>query len=81
MEIFTLPYILSLLGLLFLYTISLYIYRIFFDPLSKFPGSKLAAATQWYEIYYDVILKGQYTFEIARMHEKYGTHHFCATHK
>lgn len=25
-----------------------------------------------YEFYYDVICRGQYTFEIARMHERYG---------
>lgn len=25
-----------------------------------------------YEFYYDVLCRGQYTFEIARMHEKYG---------
>ncbi|KAL2060745.1 hypothetical protein VTL71DRAFT_9387, partial [Oculimacula yallundae] len=38
----------------------------------SFPGPKLAAVSFWYEFYYDVILGGQYTFEIARMHEKYG---------
>ena len=75
MEILTVPYILSLVALFFLYTIGLYIHRIFFDSLSKFPGPKLAAASQWYEFYYDVVLKGKYTFEIARMHQKYGTSH------
>ncbi len=54
------------------YVILLFLYRAFFDPLSRFPGPKLAAATLWYEFYYDVVKKGRYTWEIARMHEKYG---------
>ena len=55
-----------------IYLIGLYVYRLYFDPLAKFPGLKLAAASLWYEFYYDVIKKGQYTFEIAKMHKKYG---------
>ncbi|EON70045.1 hypothetical protein W97_09313 [Coniosporium apollinis CBS 100218] len=54
------------------YVIGGAIYRLYFSPLSKFPGPKLAAITLWYEFYYDVIKKGQYTFEIGRMHEEYG---------
>ncbi len=48
------------------------IYRLYFSPLAKFPGPKLAALTLWYEFYYGVIKKGQYTFKIRRMHQKYG---------
>ena len=48
------------------------LYRLLFHPLAKFPGPKLAAATQWYEFYYDCIQYGQYTFKIAEMHSKYG---------
>lgn len=47
-------------------------YRLYFHPLAKFPGPRLAAATLWYEFYYDCLLFGQYTFKIGRMHEKYG---------
>lgn len=53
---------------------ALYIYRAFFDSLSHIPGPKLAAASLWYEFYYDVIKRGRYTWEIGRMHEKYGNH-------
>lgn len=52
--------------------IALAIYRLFFDPLAKFPGPKLAAITRYYEMYYDIVRNGQYGFQIAKMHEKYG---------
>ncbi len=51
------------------------IYRVYFGPLAKFPGRKLAALTLWYEFYYDVVKRGQYTFEIQRMHQQYGKPH------
>ncbi|KAI0487174.1 putative cytochrome P450 [Xylaria cf. heliscus] len=54
------------------YLVGLILYRLYFSPLSKFPGPKLAAITKWYEFYYDVILRGQFTFQIQRMHRKYG---------
>ncbi|OJJ72828.1 hypothetical protein ASPBRDRAFT_124116 [Aspergillus brasiliensis CBS 101740] len=54
------------------YILLLAIYRLWLSPIAHFPGPKLAALTLWYEFYYDTILHGQFTFEIARMHEKYG---------
>jgi cytochrome P450 len=48
------------------------VYRIYWHPLSKFPGSKLAAATYWHETYYDVFRGHQYIWKIREMHEKYG---------
>lgn len=56
----------------FSYIIGLAIYRLYFSPLSSFPGPKLAGLTRWYEFYYDVVLQGQFTFRIQKMHEKYG---------
>jgi hypothetical protein len=55
------------------YLICLTSYRIYFSPLAHFPGPKLAALSKWYEFYYDVVLQGQFTFQIQRMHKKYGT--------
>ncbi|KAL9045863.1 MAG: hypothetical protein Q9214_001167 [Letrouitia sp. 1 TL-2023] len=57
---------------LILYLLALSIYRLTSHPLAKFPGPKIAAATSWYEFYYDWWLQGQYIFEIERMHNKYG---------
>jgi hypothetical protein len=60
------------------YTLYGAIYRLYLSPIAKFPGPKLAALTLWYEFYYDVVKGGQYTFEIGRMHEKYGMYHLKA---
>lgn len=54
------------------YCIGLGIYRLFFSPISKFPGPRLAALSFWYEFYYDVVCGGQYTFKIRELHDKYG---------
>jgi hypothetical protein len=61
----------SLLGLILSF-ITRRVYSVYFGPLSKFPGPKLAAATLWYEFYYDVICQGNYTFKIKELHKKYG---------
>jgi hypothetical protein len=55
-----------------IYVVGLVIHRLYFHPLAKFPGSKLAAASGWYEFYFDYWLNGKYIFEIERMHKKYG---------
>ncbi|KAB8225586.1 cytochrome P450 [Aspergillus novoparasiticus] len=55
-----------------IYTASLAIYRLFLSPLAKFPGPTLAALTGWYEVFFDVLLGGQFMWEIERLHGKYG---------
>jgi hypothetical protein len=49
------------------------IYRLYFHPLSKFPGPKLAAVTHLSEFYHDVVRNGKFIWEIEKMHLKYGT--------
>lgn len=75
MAIFAMNHLLSwttVLVALFLLLSAKVIYQLYFHPLAKFPGPKLAAITTWYEGYYDIVKKGRYTFELARLHDKYG---------
>jgi hypothetical protein len=61
------------------YVLGSAVYELYFSPLSKFPGPKLAAVTRLYEMYYDLFKWGQYTFVIGKMHEKYGM--LCAPNR
>ena len=56
-----------------IYPLGLAIYRLMFSKLAGFPGPRLAAATGWYEFYYDVACQGKYIFEIKKMHARYGS--------
>ncbi|KAH8896133.1 putative cytochrome P450 [Thozetella sp. PMI_491] len=55
-----------------LYVAFLVIYRFALSPIAGFPGPKIAAATAWYEFYYDVIKPGQYYRKINELHDRYG---------
>lgn len=61
-------------GLLFgiLYYVGVVVWRLFFHPLSKFPGPRLAAATRWYEFYQDVVLGGVTPKGWPELHKRYG---------
>ncbi|MCJ1396152.1 hypothetical protein MMC18_009041 [Xylographa bjoerkii] len=59
-------------GSCLLYYIALGIYRLYFHPLAKFPGPRLAALTLWYEFYFDVIGGGRYLWKVKELHEKHG---------
>ncbi|KAF4539343.1 Cytochrome p450 [Lasiodiplodia theobromae] len=48
------------------------IYRLFFHPIAKFPGPKLAGLTYWYETYHDFVRFGEYTETLSKLHDKYG---------
>ncbi|KAF2107670.1 cytochrome P450 [Lophiotrema nucula] len=54
------------------YVRSLVVYRLYLHPLAKFPGPRLAAITSWYEAYYEIVLKGQYSRKISELHDIYG---------
>jgi len=64
--------ILSLLVASLIYTAITIYRRLFQSPIAKFPGPKLAAATFWYEFYYDIICGGQYIWKIKSLHRQYG---------
>ncbi|KAL3427893.1 cytochrome P450 [Phlyctema vagabunda] len=59
-------------GLYALYWSVLIVYRIYFSPLSHIPGPKLAAATQLYEFYFNVIKHGKFIFKVEELHRIYG---------
>ena len=50
------------------------IYRLYFHPLSKFPGPKLAALSDYWELYQDFFRKesGYLFIELDNLHEKHG---------
>ncbi|CAG8959842.1 hypothetical protein HYFRA_00001751 [Hymenoscyphus fraxineus] len=56
------------------YGFALGIYRLYFHPLAKYPGPRLAALTGWTEAYYELFHGdgGQFIFVYAKWHEKYG---------
>lgn len=64
--------VLLALTLVILYIAGLSIYRLYFCPIARFPGPRLAALTLWYEFYFDVILSGRYQWKIREMHARYG---------
>jgi hypothetical protein len=67
--------LLLLLGFGVAYGLALGTHRVYFHPLAKFPGPRLAALTKWYECYFDLLKGdgGQYSKRIDAMHEAYGT--------
>ena len=67
---FTPLLVLAIASLLFLT-----LYRLYLHPLADFPGPKLAAASYWYECYFNVLkgpAPGQYMYQVDRLHETYG---------
>ncbi|KAJ7485700.1 cytochrome P450 [Mycena latifolia] len=42
------------------------------NPLRKVPGPRLAALTQWYKAYFDLILDGGFLDHLKWLHENYG---------
>ncbi|KAH7124596.1 cytochrome P450 [Dactylonectria macrodidyma] len=59
------------LALLVLWRVGLIIYRVWFHPLSKFPGPRYLAATNLPYLYRNHI-KGLWVRDVASLHRKYG---------
>ncbi|KAH0437675.1 cytochrome P450 [Colletotrichum camelliae] len=60
-----------LLAAVITHRIGLIVYRLYLSPLAKFPGPKIAAATSWYEGFWD-LWNAQFPEVVKDMHEKYG---------
>ena len=63
-------------GVVLCYTLARVVYNVFFHPIANIPGPWLAAATSWYETYFDLLKApgdgGRFHHELARMHDVYG---------
>lgn len=55
-----------------IYILSRGIYNLYFHPLCKIPGPRVAAVSSLYDFWYDVVKGGTYLWEIRKMHEVYG---------
>ena len=65
-------FVMIILALSVITAIVLALRRLCLSPLTSIPGPKFAAATRWYEFYYDCVLPGKFFLEIERMHKSYG---------
>lgn len=57
-----------------LYQLGLLVYRLYFHPLAKFPGPKLAGASYLYELLLDFFVGqgGELINQVEDLHDKYG---------
>ena len=55
-----------------LLVLSVGVRRLYFHPLSKFPGPRIAALTSWYGFYFDVVRGGIGIKRWPDLHKKYG---------
>lgn len=63
------------IALLGLYWFSAVFYRVFLSNLAIFPGPKLAAATGWYEAFFD-LRSANFPDVLQSLHERYGKSRF-----
>ena len=55
-----------------IYLVCKIVHRLWFSPLARFPGPKLAALTSWYEIYFDVVDGPRFPWVVEELHRRYG---------
>lgn len=66
----TLVYIAIFSWLLYLGTGGLY--RLYFHPLTKFSGPKLAALTGWCKFHHEIIHRGRFIWKLQELHDRQG---------
>ena len=47
-------------------------YNLYFHPLAKFPGPRLAAASSWWEVYVELVRGQPWSLRLVELHEVYG---------
>lgn len=47
-------------------------YNVYFHPLAKVPGPKLAAVTSLYKTYFNATDGSKFYLQIAKLHEQFG---------
>ncbi|KAF2739714.1 cytochrome P450 [Polyplosphaeria fusca] len=70
-SILSLPYPILIVAAFVTYVILKTVYRLFFHPLAKIPGPKLAAATTLWNAHYDINASGLCKI-LPELHKKYG---------
>lgn len=53
------------------------VYRLYFSPLAKIPGPRLAAISRLYELYHDGYRSGGYVHKLRELHKQYGRYIAC----
>jgi len=61
-----------ILGIVTLWLAYTVFYRLWFSPLARFPGPRLAALTTWYQFYFDIVKDGRLPWHLAHLHQIYG---------
>ncbi|KAK7052823.1 hypothetical protein VNI00_004142 [Paramarasmius palmivorus] len=60
------------LAAVFLLLTAIAVYRFALHPLRRFPGPKLAAVTDYYQAYFDIVKGGELLNHLRDLHVKYG---------
>ena len=48
-------------------------YQFYDDPLARYRGPRLAAFTNYWRLYVDIVQQKSFVHELEELHEKYGT--------
>ena len=70
-------------GLIFVLVLAIfskYIYRLTWHPLAKFPGPRLAAASNLYGAFFDLTGNPSYIKTFPALHDIYGECYFLCNH-
>ena len=64
----------ALTGVILAFTGGVYVTlsRLVLHPLAKVPGPKLAALSDWYVAYWNIVKDGQFVHHLADLHSAYG---------